>query len=142
LPDFSKFIDFSSLFVALGGLLFATWHPLFQDLLSQPRPPLYLNRRTYITALGSGIISKAVPLAVFLLAYVISLLGVVLRVASLTEFTLNPASIDPAATLFMLTYGLASFLAILTVWVLGRLVVAWWKAGSDRGTNPKLTVLR
>lgn len=142
MPDFSKFIDFSSLFVALGGLLFATWHPVFQELLSKPRPPLYRNRKTYIKALASGLLSKAVPLTAFLLAYVVSLLGVALTVVSRTTFTLRPALIDPASTLFMLTYCLAVFLTVLTVWSLIELLVTWWKAGADRGAEPKLTVLR
>lgn len=142
LPDFSKFIDFSSLFVALGGLMFATWHPLFQDLVSKPRPQLYRNRKTYITALVSGIISKAIPLSGFLLAYVVSLAGVAMTVVSKTHFTISPASIDPPATLFMLTYSLAVFLTAISLWSLGSLVNAWWQAGKGRGSEPRLTVFR
>src|SRR5205085_3369395 len=99
-------IDFSSLFVALGGILFASWHPVFQELLSKPRPPLYRNRRAYIKALASGLVSKAIPLSGFLFAYDVSLLGVVCDVRSSTNFTFNPNYIDPPATLFMLTYCL------------------------------------
>ena len=142
LPDFAKFIDFSSLFVALTGLLFATWQPHFQELLSRPRPPLYLNRKAYILALQGGIISKALPLSGFLFAYVVSLSGVVLIVILETQFTLRPTLMDPAATLFMLTYWLAIFFFVLSVSALGRLTLAWWRAGSDKGTEPRLTVLR
>lgn len=142
MPNFSEFIDFSSLFVALGGLLFATWHPVFQDLLSRPRPPLYRNRKAYITALASSIVSKALPLTIFLAAYVFSLLGVALDVTSHSELSLRPQSIDPTATLFMLTYWLALFLLSLASSALVRLVSAWVQAGKDRGSEPRLTWLR
>jgi hypothetical protein len=142
LPDFSKFIDFSSLFVALAGLLFATWQPHFQELLSTPRPPLYLNRKAYIHALQGSIVAKALPLSGFLLAYVVSLSGVATIVFLESHFTLRPTRMEPAATLFMLTYWLALFLFVLSVSTLERLTVAWWRAGSDRGSAPRLTRLR
>ena len=140
--DFSKFLDFSALFVALSGLLFATWYPQFQDLLGKPRPPMYRNRKTYIVALQSALLSKAIPLTLFLLAYLISLLGVALAVMHSSTFTLWPSRIYPPNTLFMLTYLLSGYLLIFTIVLLVRLTGAWWSAGSDRGTEPRITILR
>ena len=142
LPDFSKFLDFSSLFVALIGLLFASWQPVFHQLLSTPRPPIYKNRKVYIHSISSALFSQSIPLMIFIFAYLISLSGIALKVAHGSELTIDPYAIEPALTLFALTYLLAIFLFGLTFVASFRLFLAWWRAGEDRGTNPRVTLLR
>jgi hypothetical protein len=142
LPDFSKFLDFSSLFVALIGMLFATWHPTFNALLQKPRPALYGNRKSYLEGLFWTTASQAIPLTMFILAYLVSLSGVFVQVISNSKFTLIPTTIDPAATLFMITYLLAAFLFILALTSSGKLFFSWWSAGKDRGSSPRVTLLR
>lgn len=142
MPDISKFIDLSSLFVALNGLLFATWFPVLSDLTKTSRPPMYSNRKAYITAMWSGLVTRALPLFVFLAAYVISLSGVVWQLWCSSSVTLNPANVDPVRTLFALTYLLSIYLAIYAAYLLLSLLLRWWRAGEGRGANARITLLR
>lgn len=128
--------------MALIGLLFASWQPKFEELIAKPRPAIYKNRKSYIQEIFSVFLTRAIPLLIFIGSYVFSLSGVALNVLKYTSFSINPTLIQPAPTLFALTYLLAIFLLLLSAASTLRLLLAWWNAGKDRGSSAKVTLFR
>ena len=60
----------------------------------------------------------------------------------LEKFETNPFEISIPHTLFMLTFLVSSYLLFLCTANFAKLVRVWWRSGSDRGTEPRLTILR
>lgn len=142
MPKINDFLDLSSLFVALMGVLFAVFQPVFDKHLTATRPDLYRNRKAYISGLARCLISRALPLSVFCLSYVFSLSGVIISVAKASFFTFNPLRIDPIATLFVLNYLLSIFIFILCMHATLCLATAWWNSDAGRQGEPRITWFR
>lgn len=143
MPDYYKFLDLSALFVAIVSILFGLWHPFINNLIETSKPPQYRNRRSYIAAYQSAILSKSVPLTSFLLMYGFSLSGVFFITVAASSFTLRPGIIRPAPTIFCLTYLLTIYLLAVSAIQLLRLIHGWWAAGSDRPSGTaRITLLR
>lgn len=132
MPDFSKFLDFSALFVAIASVLFGSWYGGLEQIAGKAKPPIYRNRKAYISELQSSLVSRSIPLTAFLLIYVFALSGALIATLRVSSLTLNPLAITPAPTLFCLTYALSVYLAIIAGTQLWRLFHAWWAAGQDR----------
>lgn len=143
MPDFPKFLDLSSLFVALTGVLFGLWYPVIDAACSALRPPMYLNRADYIRELSRAIIGKSVPLFLFTTMYVVSLCGVMIRTYEASFFTLRPSAIAPVPTLFSLTYVLSVYLSFIAGCQLWRALLLWWQSDAGKEpTQPRITLLR
>lgn len=142
MTDFSKFLDLSSIFVAISGAIFAAFYTEFHSIINSPMPPLYRNRKSYIISVQNIIITKAIPLTIFLVVYIFALLGTAVKLWVGSKFTLSPFDIDPAATLFSITYLLSFYILLMSVIVTWRLLLAWFKAGRGRGSDTRVTLLR
>lgn len=143
MPDFTKFLDLSALFVSICSILFGAWYSEINLTISKVKPLQYRNRKQYIEEVQAVFLTKSIPLFSFLSIYCLSLLGTVFRTVKSSEFTLDLTDINPSSTLFCLTYVLTLYLTALAGFQVLGLFSTWWGSGSDRPTDtPRITLLR
>ena len=139
----SALIDSSALFSAIAGLVFSTFYPEINRIISNTKPPVYGNRKNYVRSLQNIAITKSLPLLLFLFAYLFSMAGTILHIRTGFGFSISIFLIDPVVTLFSLTYTIIFYFTICALVQFCQLSLAWWRAGSDRKiTEPRISLLR
>lgn len=142
MPDVSGVTDASALFFAVISILFGVWYPELERIAKAERPDMYRNRKSYIVAIQSNILSKSIPLTVFLSCFTFSLVGIAIFIINHQNITISPSNISVPHTLFMLSFFVSVYLLALVILNLISLCGAWWRAGTDRGSGPRITLFR
>ena len=143
MADIDRVASVSGLFFAVLGLLFSTWYEDLNRVVSSIVPPMYRNRRKYIHDLQASILSKSIPLNLFILSYVVALSSSLIRVASTSGLTTHISEVDPVITLFTLSYFIALYLLALSMVLLVQLIARWWQSANGRDpSQPRVTTFR
>jgi hypothetical protein len=114
----SDLLSAASLFLAVLGMLYATWHSEIVTASSLPIPIQKLDRRPTIAKVRHALNNRAIPLAAgaFIVAGILTkstlqIIGEALMVWSHPSI-LTGSSYDPVKALFCAIYGMMVYLAI------------------------------
>jgi len=138
MPDASSILNVTSVYSGVAAILFSVWYPSIESSLNKPRPDDIRNSAKYVSGIRSDIISKSIPLCIFLFSYVVSLAYPVWLIFFNSRFSISDS--DPAITLVILLYLFMFYMAGISVNQAISLIARWvHPVKNSTRTSPRIS---